>query len=71
MHALYNPKDPFKVYFVLGEPRSENRKDALVKAQNILHTIPCAHELVREHEAGSFADLIRDEIVAHEEGSTE
>ena len=71
MHALYNPNDPFKVYFVLGEPRSENRKEALVKAQNILNTIPCAHELVREHEAGAFADFIRDEIVAHEEGSTE
>ena len=56
---------------MLGEPRSENRKEALVKAQNILNTIPCAHELVREHEAGDFADFIRDEIVAHEESSTE
>ena len=71
MHSLSSSRDPFKVYFVLGEPRLENRKEALVKAQNILHTIPCAHELVREHEAGSFADLIRDEIVAHEESSTE
>ncbi len=52
----------FKVYLLLGQPREQRLLNSFIKAKNILHKMPCDHELVTEDEASEFAELVAKEL---------
>jgi len=62
---LADSKEKFKMYMLLGEPKGEGLKNAFLKAQNILHKMPCHPEFVKESEAEGFAEELASEISAH------
>jgi hypothetical protein len=59
---LSTSPERFKPYFLLGEPREQRLRSSFVKAQNILHKMPCEHEFVREADAEEFAKHLKAEI---------
>lgn len=64
--SLAASSEKFKPYLLLGEPREEKLRSSFVKAQNILHKMPCDHEFVREADAEDFARNLKAEIGQHE-----
>jgi hypothetical protein len=60
--SLIDSRDKFKPYFLLGSPREEKLRTPFVKAQNILHKMPCDHEFVQENEAEDFAEELKKEV---------
>jgi hypothetical protein len=65
--SLVDGGESFKLNLLLGAPQEDSLKKAYIKAQNILHTMKCDHELIREDEADDFAELLKKEIEAHEQ----
>ncbi len=65
--SLAQSEEKFKPYFLLGEPRETNLHVAFIKAQNILHRMPCNHEFIREAEAEDFAKHLKVEVEKHGE----
>lgn len=63
--SLAQSEEKFKPYFLLGEPRETKLHVAFVKAQNILHKMPCDHEFIRETEAEDFAKHLKAEVEKH------
>jgi hypothetical protein len=63
--SLSQSHEKFKPHLLLGEPREPKLRTAFVKAQNILHRMPCMHEFVREVEAEDFARHMEAEIERH------
>jgi Protein of unknown function (DUF3037) len=63
--SLAASSEKFKPYLLLGEPREDKLRTSFVKAQNILHKMPCEHEFVRESAAESFAKQLKAEIGHH------
>ena len=59
-------KDPFKVYYLVGEPQLESSRRAFAQALNVLHKTPVKHEIIRENEAEDFAATIGKTIAEHE-----
>jgi hypothetical protein len=64
--SLYDGGEPFKLNLCLGAPQDESLKKAYVKAQNILHKMPCPHEFINEESADEFAEKLKEEIALHE-----
>lgn len=64
--SLMDGGEPFKLNLLLGAPQDENLKKAFVKAQNILHTMKCDHDFIREDEADQFAEKLKHEIEVHD-----
>ncbi len=50
-----------------GEPRETKLRGTFIKAQNILHRMPCDHEFVQETNAGGFAKNLNAEVEKHGE----
>ena len=50
---------------LIGAPQNERLKSAFIKAQNIMHKMPCNHEFIKEDEAEAFAENLKKEIGAH------
>lgn len=67
MTSIQNAPEQFCVYYLVGEPQQEGSRKAFDQALNVLHKTPVAHEIVREHEAESFAATMADKIAAHDE----
>jgi hypothetical protein len=65
--SLHDGGEPFKLNILLGSPKDEKLKSAFVKAQNIMHRMPCEHEFIKEEEAEDFAVSLKKEIEAHKE----
>ncbi len=65
--ALQSAREQFKLFLLLGKPRSEQLLQAYAKAENILNKIPVDKELIREEEADSFAASVESEIASHRE----
>jgi hypothetical protein len=63
--SLHDGGEPFKMNILLGAPLDERLKSAFVKAQNIMHRMPCDHEFIKEDEAKDFAESLEKEIKAH------
>jgi len=57
----------FKPYFLLGMPRERKLHVTFIKAQNILHRMPCDPEFVEEAEAEDFAKHLKVEVEKHGE----
>jgi len=64
--SIKGSKDPFKVYFLLGEPQHEKLKPAFENALSILKKMPVENELVREGEASEFSEHFAQEIEHHQ-----
>ena len=65
--SLHDGGEPFKLNILLGSPKNEQLKSAFVRAQNIMHRMPCEHEFIREDEAEDFAESLKKEIEALKE----
>ncbi|HEV2495867.1 MAG TPA: DUF3037 domain-containing protein [Terriglobia bacterium] len=65
--SLAQSEEKFKPYFLLGEPRETKLRVAFIKAQNILHRMPCEPEFVEEAEAEDFAKRLKAEVEKHGE----
>jgi hypothetical protein len=65
--TLAQSEEKFKPYFLLGEPHETKLHVAFIKAQNILHRMPCEPEFVGEAEAEDFAKHLKVEIEKHGE----
>ena len=63
--SIQDSAEPFKAYFLLGEPQFERLKPAFVKAQNILHKMPGQKEFVREDDSALFAERFAADIHQH------
>ena len=63
--SLVDGGEEFKLNLLLGAPHDERLKSAFIKAQNILHKLPCPHEFIREDEAERFALDLKKEIEEH------
>ena len=66
--ALQTSREQFKLFLLLGKPRSEQLLQAYTNAENILNRIPVDKVLVREEEADSFASSVESDIARHSEG---
>jgi hypothetical protein len=60
--SLSDAKDKFKLYLLVGKPRSEKLQDSFNRALHILDKMPLEHELVREEEAPKFVEHIEKEL---------
>lgn len=56
--ALKDNPDLAKLYILLGPPHLESHQRAYVRAKNLLHQMPIAHEFVEEEEAEAFASSL-------------
>lgn len=65
--SLVDGGEPFKLTVLVGTPQDERLKSAFIKAQNILHHMPCDHDFIKEDEAEDFAESLKKEIEAHKE----
>ena len=65
IESLLEGGEEFKFNVLLGSPHDSKIKTSFIKAQNILHTIPCKPEFIKEDEAEEFAENLRQEIEAH------
>lgn len=66
-YSLAESQEAFKLYLLLGRPQQEKLKSSFVKAENILHKMPCPHEFIREDEAADFAVEVENELKGHGE----
>ncbi len=65
IESLLEGGEEFKFNVLLGSPHNSKGNSSFVKAQNILNTIPCKTEFIKEDEAEEFAENLRKEIEAH------
>ncbi len=71
--SISNSADPFKVYFLLGEPHKrgdstdDEMSDAFSTALSILDKAPVPKEIVRESEAENFSKNIAALLAHHEQ----
>jgi hypothetical protein len=66
--ALSKSTEAFKLYLLLAEPRHPDaqQRKAVRRAIDLLEEMPVEHRIVRESEAGQFADDFSEEVRAHE-----
>lgn len=65
--CLFESRERFRIYFLLGGPRREGMRPTFTKAQNILHKIPGDKDFILESDRNSFADELAREIDSHGE----
>ena len=63
---LSDSSEPFKLYLLVGRPSLEKLKVTYAKATNILHKMPCPHELIPEDQAPAFAEMVAADLREHE-----
>ena len=51
-----------KLYFLLHPPELVKHHDAYIRAKNILHKVPLAHEIYEEDEAASLVEELRSHL---------
>jgi hypothetical protein len=69
MTSIKDATEKFRVCYLVGEPQLEGSRRAFEQALNVLHKTPVEHEIIREHEAESFAAEVAKEIAAHDSES--
>ncbi len=63
--SLGDSPEPFELHLLLGSPRDSSRRDAFIKAQNILNKIPVKKAMIHESEAEAFAEELAQQIKRH------
>lgn len=66
MTSIKDAGEKFRICYLVGEPQLESSRRAFEQALNVLHKTPVGHEIVREHEAESFAEDVAKQIAAHD-----
>jgi hypothetical protein len=66
--ALQDSKEPFKIHFLLGEPKRAETREAFRSARHLLEKIPGSKELVNESDLDAFARTVVADIEGHAEG---
>jgi len=66
--ALQDANEAFKIYFLLGEPKSDDAKGAFVNARHILEKVPGQKQLVQEAWIEKFSQEVAEEIARHNTG---
>jgi Protein of unknown function (DUF3037) len=66
LSSVSDTKDKFKVYFLVGEPSQSDLTDAAQSAVNILKKSDMTGVVFTEHETERLAELIEQEVKAHE-----
>lgn len=69
MTSIKDATEKFCVCYLVGEPQLEGSRRAFEQALNVLHKTPVEHEIIREHEAESFAAEVAKEIASHDSES--
>lgn len=66
---LRDSSEQFKLYLLVGEPRSgsDDLHSAFARAMNILRKMPLRHELISERDARAFALRVKEDLAAHVE----
>lgn len=64
--ALQESAEEFKIYFLLGEPKSREGRKAFENARHLLEKIPGEKKLIPESEVEAFADDVAGEIAEHD-----
>jgi hypothetical protein len=64
--ALQESDEEFKIYFLLGEPKSREGRKAFENARHLLEKIPGKKKLIPESEVEAFADDVAGEITEHD-----
>lgn len=64
--SVQKADEPFKVYFLLGEPSQSDLSDAVDKAISILEKLPVDKDIIREQNADRFSQNFADEIERHQ-----
>lgn len=57
-----NYKEGVKISFLLGAPEDQKLKKYFIKAQNILHKIPCEKDFINESDAEKYAEHVKKEL---------
>lgn len=65
--SLIDGGEPFKLNILIGSPLDDKLKPTFIKAQNILHKMPCQHAFIKEDEAEDFAESLKKEIDSHKQ----
>lgn len=65
--SLVDGGESFKLNVLIGSPQDERLKSAFIKAQNIMHNMPCQHEFIKEDEAANFAENLQKEMELHKQ----
>ncbi|GMV92425.1 MAG: hypothetical protein AMXMBFR82_22030 [Candidatus Hydrogenedentota bacterium] len=68
--SVQNAAEPFKIYFLLGQPQRADLQSAYKSAISILGKIPSEKEIVTEDNAERFSDQFAREIEAAEHSNT-
>jgi hypothetical protein len=63
--SLVDGGEKFYLNLLVGAPQDERLMSAFIKAENILHRMPCPHDFVREYQADNFAQQLKKEIEEH------
>ncbi len=64
--ALRDASEPFKLYFLLGEPKQAATQKAFQHAQHLLEKIPGPKKLVREAEIEEFSEKVAGDVAQHD-----
>ena len=67
MTSIREAPEEFRIYYLVGEPQHESSQRAFDQALNVLHKTPVPHEIVREHEAASFAGSMAAKMEKHDQ----
>jgi hypothetical protein len=63
--ALQDANEAFKIYFLLGEPRRDEAKQAFTNARHLLEKIPGNKQLIQEDRLETFSQEVAEEISRH------
>lgn len=66
LSSVSNTKDKFKVYFLVGEPSQSDLSGAALSAVNILKKSNMTSMVFTENETEKLAELIEQEVKAHD-----
>lgn len=64
--SVKDASERFRIYFLVGAPRSSELRESYDNALKILAKVPVGHEIVPEEAASNFADRIGKIVYDHE-----
>jgi hypothetical protein len=65
--SIKDAQEHFKLYLLVGQPRTDKLLSAFNNAMSILRKIPIDKEIFFEQDAASLADMVANEVALHEQ----
>lgn len=66
MTSIQEAEEPFKMYYLVGEPKHPENRLAFEQALAVLGKTPVEHEIIREDHAETFANRLAAMLEAHD-----